>query len=1031
VRETKTMRRNLQSPTSDCSLKSRAYRSSRILPLVLMLATAGSAQVDLRVEGLNVSAAKLDPHQSDHVVTITFRITNAGKQDVSTPFRTSVSPGNNYIDGGFPPSYITTGQLASGKSVYVSEVVDSAILEGRFNIRVEADPDQIIADIDRTNNIVTSHYENDPQPGRWVSIGPTRITSVPVVIDGQRHAPALWKDAVGVLGTIVLDPVAPDTIYVASGASGVWRAPDASPSRIVPISWRHIADSLPTLSVSGLAVARSAPSRIYIATAGQGVYRSDTSGEIWTQVSGNQPLNISGHSVMLVHPTNSDLVYLTSNDGVYRSQTGGATWDLSQAGGGATDLVMSPQDPAVLYTAISGQGVYLTSNGGVSGSGQWARLGVGPGCSDKSKDCLPINNFDQVLLAIVQSTPSNRLYAAFHRISPNAYELYYSDDAGTSWKKRSSWTDYTATLGVHPGNTDIVYLGGVWFRKSTDGGASFRQVDGVHEDLHGFATDATHPDYLYVVCDGGIYRSLDSGQTWNFIGEGIANVQFYDHAVSAIHPDVVIGGTQDVGVVKYDGASIQPMVWTQLFGGDGGTVDIQRDFGFFLIQGGQYLNTMTVSYDEGASFYTAIADGVNSANACFYAHFQFVPTLVPIPIPFLLASCHGLWSTTLAPPSSTNWSQILPQPSAPSLEVVRSAVDVSTNLYYAGTTNGEIWAGLGGANWTRVFCDPGAIGIVCPSQTVKDIRIDPKSPLTIYVAFNGSSSGRVFLLRRTSQSSTMMTPTDITFDLPQNLTVNSLAIDPINLRTVFVGTEQGGVYRGSSKDNATWSWVAYNNGLHEAVAVRDLEVHPTTSVIRAATFGRGVYEVTTTTLLMITTISLTDVVVGATYSQTLSAAGGTAPYLWAITGGRLPIGLTLNATTGQITGTPTSPISSFVTFQVTDSSVPVQIATVGLTFTILPNTFTITTTSLPNGQVGVAYLQTLSTIGGAKPVTWELTGGGALPPGLTLDKSTGVISGTPTATVTNYRLLLRVTDATTPTPQTAVSSLTLTIVPSP
>jgi hypothetical protein len=87
--------------------------------------------------------------------------------------------------------------------------------------------------------------------------------------------------------------------------------------------------------------------------------------------------------------------------------------------------------------------------------------------------------------------------------------------------------------------------------------------------------------------------------------------------------------------------------------------------------------------------------------------------------------------------------------------------------------------------------------------------------------------------------------------------------------------------------------------------------------------------------LTITTASLATGVVGVPYSQTLNATGGTPPYIWTITSGRLPAGLSLNAATGQITGIPTfSPASSIVTLKVTDSSVPAQTASVILVLTI-------------------------------------------------------------------------------------------------
>src|SRR5205823_7815501 len=60
--------------------------------------------------------------------------------------------------------------------------------------------------------------------------------------------------------------------------------------------------------------------------------------------------------------------------------------------------------------------------------------------------------------------------------------------------------------------------------------------------------------------------------------------------------------------------------------------------------------------------------------------------------------------------------------------------------------------------------------------------------------------------------------------------------------------------------------------------------------------------------------------VGTAYSQTLAATGGTPPYAWSVISGSLPAGLTLNATSGAISGTPTTAGTSNFTVQVIDSS---------------------------------------------------------------------------------------------------------------
>jgi hypothetical protein len=172
----------------------------------------------------------------------------------------------------------------------------------------------------------------------------------------------------------------------------------------------------------------------------------------------------------------------------------------------------------------------------------------------------------------------------------------------------------------------------------------------------------------------------------------------------------------------------------------------------------------------------------------------------------------------------------------------------------------------------------------------------------------------------------------------------------------------------------------------------------------------------------ITTASLPAGVVGAAYNTTLAATGGTTPYTWSATG--LPAGLTLNASTGVISGTPTATGTSTVAVTVTDSTNPTHLTATANFSLVVVTPLSITTSSLAAGIVGTAYNAPVAATGGTTPYTWSATG---LPAGLNINTSTGAITGTPTAAGTST-VAVTVTDSTAPTPLTATKNLTLVVV---
>ncbi len=146
--------------------------------------------------------------------------------------------------------------------------------------------------------------------------------------------------------------------------------------------------------------------------------------------------------------------------------------------------------------------------------------------------------------------------------------------------------------------------------------------------------------------------------------------------------------------------------------------------------------------------------------------------------------------------------------------------------------------------------------------------------------------------------------------------------------------------------------------------------------------------------LALTTASLPAGTYGTAYTTTLAASGGVGPYTWSSTA--LPTGLSLNASTGVLSGTPTATNAGTVSFTVTDAGTPQQTQTAPLTLTINPGTPLVTTASIPAATVNVPYSQTLSydPQGQPGPATWTVSAG-SVPAPFSLSAS-GVLSGTPT-----------------------------------
>jgi hypothetical protein len=739
--------------------------------------------------------------------------------------------------------------------------------------------------------------------GHWTSIGPSRVTAPAKGTFGSYSAVGrLTTIAVDPVDPQII--YAASAGQLGHEGSGVWKTTDGG-ATWTPIT--DDVPTLTTLSIGAIAIDPTNHDRVYFVAVDEGLYRSDDAGASWTHVSGDLHVRSNTDTgdwvVLLVNPANANILFVTSDLGVQRSMDGGQTWAVSLNGGdplldamdpsnNATSLVMDPLNPDLMYAAIRGKGVYKTTNASDASGAEW---------KPQNLTKLPFGTVPMgrgVLLAISHPTATTpaTVYAIFPRWGYYGidWDLYRTVN-GVDWEMQSTpcvntdpYRCFVTILAADPAETDQVYVGGGPLWVSSDGGEKFvtvpttdndRQPASPHGDYWELVTHPTNHAVLYVGTDGGIYESSNHGAegTWTFIGAGISIAEMYDIALADTAAVRAISGTQDNGNILYTGN----LEWVHLpvdryrnppydddlgiYGGDGAAVAIDpananRFYAAFDNRG-----STAVSIDGGATF-DAIANGIAGKANCGIWNMTFQLGTHPTNANVLLESCNSLWrATTATPPGS--WTELFsPPPTLPCTDpktdsqtwpkgvplcerVIRSAVQGDLDVYYAGTDRGRLFAAVGGTGWstTPVFTNP-------QSLLVSDLEVDPLHQELLYASFapvttvdrdcvTKAGLNRIYQLTRQSTGPVTVSALDITSNLPVGLCVNALAIDPVVARTVYAGTNKG-VYRGRSNSaGGPWTWESYIDGMPPA-DVRDLEVHPVTGHIFAATFGRGAFEVT-------------------------------------------------------------------------------------------------------------------------------------------------------------------------------------------
>lgn len=668
--------------------------------------------------------------------------------------------------------------------------------------------------------------------GKWTSIGPRPTDAGSLEVTSGR------------INSIAIDPRNSKTIYVGAAEGGVWKTKNGG------VTWSALTDSQPSLASGAIALDPSNPDVVYVGTGeenfaidsyyGSGILKSANGGSSWKNIVG--PFLHAYIGGLAVHPSNGQVLLCASNIGIYRSTDGAATWNRVLPGIG-TAVFFDPTDGNIAYAALGSpfgafnNGVYRSSDGGET----WQSV------RGSGANALPTVNVGRISLTISHSSPQT-LYAAVHDYTTGSLlDVYKTTNSGAVWNRTHApdicaatgqcW--YDMTIRVSPTDPNVVFAGGqTSIIRSINGGATWTapyffgpdQLQAIHPDYHDlqFTPDGST---LYIANDGGMYSTTDvtnPGVNWTQHNDTLAITQFYPGI--AIHPtnlNIALAGTQDNGLQRFTGN----LSWDYVNCGDGGYSAIDRASGLVAY-------TACVSGDiidqtsDGGNNWIPSEFGIDQSDR---AQFVAPMTIDPSNSKTLYFGTYRIWQTR---DGAGRWVAISPDLSGDGRGTIKAiaAAPSDPNTVYAGTSDGKVQVTHNALSGGSAAWIDRSAGLA--QRALTSITVDPIDAGTAYVTYSGFVNSIVtptlHVFKTTNGGGKW---TDISGNLP-DLPVNCLVVDPDFANTLYIGTDAGALV---TTDGGT-TWSTLGTGLPRVV-VEAMVLHRPTRTLRAATHGRGVWDV--------------------------------------------------------------------------------------------------------------------------------------------------------------------------------------------
>ena len=260
------------------------------------------------------------------------------------------------------------------------------------------------------------------------------------------------------------------------------------------------------------------------------VFKSTDAGDSWTQISEVQYWIYS----LEIDPSDHDYIYAGADGIIYKSTDGGYNWSSHTASGiGICDLTVNPISPNLIYGACMTTG------------STFAMGFVKSADSGQTWTCTPLNNYmgQAYSLAIDPQDPDKIYIGGYYSNSGNCVSVYKSTDGGITFNEISNGFADTClciySLAVHPTNSNIVWAGtrGGGIYRSTDSGGSWNLVSAeTYYNIHTIATSNINPDLIFAGADTRIYKSTDAGMSWIILDNGLSGWHFYGLSINQTDP---------------------------------------------------------------------------------------------------------------------------------------------------------------------------------------------------------------------------------------------------------------------------------------------------------------------------------------------------------------------------------------------------------------------------------------------------------------------------------------------------------------